>query len=443
MLLEDFKFYDPRVPQIDGQNEFLKKGGVYIATLRSGTEIPTLGHTIEWHFIHGLRVLFIGEVSNHSFSYELNPSLSWPLYTTSLRVYLGCLFKYPIREYDPKVGSRGNVMFQMDREKELVEWMKNNLIYYCYDDDYTPAELEMLKEEYQPPLSFSGGNVGFQEDLQSEYLTKKVQYYASIQPLSREYTGFEPEVFWLKVSKFEAGISQVIFGFDISHRLVMADDCGPDTLSCLIRAVDYLERNGESSSYSFCVFYENNKTEISLYRREMDLSLCFLSEEEDEDGILSRSTDGYSIGFLDLKAAVLKETYGMLKKHGIVGYTRIWTYDHEGDYDFPIAQLLRLGGVEVSCDESNCIESSDAYEESEILTSILVYGVPDVAKATNDVRDYDRKVPDLGVFPHIKVDTPRLKDLWWEWVDEHATHEELLNDELGEIAFSKYAGLND
>ena len=60
-----------------------------------------------------------------------------------------------------------------------------------------------------------------------------------------------------------------------------------------------------------------------------------------------------------------------------------------------------------------------------------------------NVWDRDRKVPDLEVFPNLKVDTPRLKDLWRQWVDESATEEELTDAELGEKAFRKYAGLKD
>ena len=60
-----------------------------------------------------------------------------------------------------------------------------------------------------------------------------------------------------------------------------------------------------------------------------------------------------------------------------------------------------------------------------------------------NVWNRDRKVPDLKVFPNLPLDTPRLKDLWRDWVEEHATLEELMDDELGEKAFKEYAGLKD
>ena len=150
MELNNFTLFDPRV---NSGNDLPRSSGNYIVTIRDIKELPTLGYTVVAPTFRGHNLIYIGITGDTLRTRIWNQHLGDNAGSSTLRLTLGCLFGYEIIPRDVNNPNNGKVRFSPENEKELQEWMKENLLFYYFPNKAPNSFEEELIEAFNPPLN--------------------------------------------------------------------------------------------------------------------------------------------------------------------------------------------------------------------------------------------------------------------------------------------------
>lgn len=161
MKLDDFILFDP---QVHVRTDLPKSNGNYIVTIRDIEAFPTLGYTIVTPLFRGHHVIYTGITSNGLRNRIGNQHLGTNAGRSTLRQSLGCLMGYTQIPRDLNKLENRMARFNDSDEALLLDWIKDNLLFY-----YLPnAESEKLEEEliatFNPPLNIQGNHKPINKD---------------------------------------------------------------------------------------------------------------------------------------------------------------------------------------------------------------------------------------------------------------------------------------
>ena len=153
MDLDNFTLFDPIV---DMKSALPKENGNYIVTIRDVNNLPTHGSKIVTPLFRGQDVIYTGITSKGLRNRIGNQHLGKNAGRSTLRLSLGCLLGYTLIPRDKSNPDNGMVRFNDPDEALLLEWMRDNLLFY-YQPNESPHELEAeLIQSLNPPLNLQG-----------------------------------------------------------------------------------------------------------------------------------------------------------------------------------------------------------------------------------------------------------------------------------------------
>ena len=156
----DFRLFDPMT---DKPEILPDAAGVYLIVLRPSATLPIKTKNLEMPQMSDFsfngevfKVIYAGKSSKSLHSRDFAQHFNGTAGRSTLRKSIGCLMGYKLIPRDAKAPMNGKTTFKDEDERNLTEWMVNNLLlFYNATNDFTTLENELIKE-YNPPLNLQG-----------------------------------------------------------------------------------------------------------------------------------------------------------------------------------------------------------------------------------------------------------------------------------------------
>lgn len=153
--LTGFRLFDPSK---NNKSDLPRENGNYIVAIRDVKKLPFHGYTVNTTKFQDYPVIYTGITSNGLYTRIGNQHLGTNAGRSTLRLSLGCLLGYKLVPRDKNNPDNGKVRFSEYDEMMLLNWMKENLLFY-YQKNYSPESLETkLIDYFNPPLNLKGNN---------------------------------------------------------------------------------------------------------------------------------------------------------------------------------------------------------------------------------------------------------------------------------------------
>ena len=150
MNLKDFIPFNPLT---DSGSKIPEAPGNYIVTIRDIAALPKLGHKIVTQQFRGQEIIYTGISKKNLYKRIWKSHFGGHAGKSTLRLTLGCLFGYTLIPRDKHDPNNGKVRFNADDERELREWMKENLVFHILPNEAPKALESELIEKFNPPLN--------------------------------------------------------------------------------------------------------------------------------------------------------------------------------------------------------------------------------------------------------------------------------------------------
>ena len=166
MNLDKFILFDPLT---DRSTDLPKDNGDYIVTIRDIKNRPTCGYDIVTPLFRGHRIIYTGITSSGLRNRIGNQHLGTNAGRSTLRQSLGCLIGFPQIPRDPRKLENRMARFNERDEAALLDWIKENLLFYYLPNPKPETLEEELIEAFNPPLNLQKNhnpvNAEFRETL--------------------------------------------------------------------------------------------------------------------------------------------------------------------------------------------------------------------------------------------------------------------------------------
>ena len=144
-----------------------KSPGNYIVTIRDIKALPTLSYKIITQQFRGQEIIYTGISKTSLYNRVWQSHISGHAGRSTLRRTLGYLLGYAPIPRDKNNPNNGRIRFNVDDEKALKEWIKENLVFHFLPND-TPGVLETeLIRSLNPPLNLDENDNHFNQEFRA------------------------------------------------------------------------------------------------------------------------------------------------------------------------------------------------------------------------------------------------------------------------------------